>query len=102
MNQYASVHTGKIIHSSGKLEAFGNTVDDKSVKTDGYQCPITPDGYIIPLQVRSGLVYIDMRPYTDIEKNNLPMIFLTADTDWDPSYIDYEHDEEHWFDAMEN
>ena len=43
-----------------------------------------------------------MRPYIDTEKNNFPIILLTADTDWDPSSIDYEHDEEHWFDTMGN
>lgn len=75
MNQYVNVCTGKIIHSSGHLEAFSDSVDGKSVKTGRYQRLITPDGYIIPLQVRNGLVYIDMRPYTDMEKNNLPMIF---------------------------
>lgn len=52
MNQYASVRTGKTIHSSGQLEAFGNSVDDKSIKTGGCQRIITPDGYIIPLQVQ--------------------------------------------------
>ena len=101
MNQYASVCTGKTIHSFGQLEAFGNTVDDKSVKTGSYQRLITPVRYSIPLQVHNGLIYIDMCLYTDIEKNNLPMIFLTADTEWNPSSLDYEHDVENWFDAIE-
>ena len=73
--QYAIVRTGKTIHSSGQLEAFGNNVDGKSVKTGSYQRLITPDRYIIPLQVRNGLVYIDTLSYTDIDKNNLPMFF---------------------------
>ena len=30
------------------------------------------------------------------------MIVITSDLDWDPLSIDYEHDNEHWFDAMEN
>ena len=60
MNQYASIRKGKTIHSSGQLESFGATVDDKSIKVGGYQRIITPDGYIIPLQVRNGLVYMDM------------------------------------------
>ena len=60
MNQYDSVFQGKTIHSSGQLEAFGLNVDDKSVKVGGYQRIITPDGYIIPLQVMNGLVYKDM------------------------------------------
>jgi len=87
---------------SGQLEAFGLTVNDKSVKVGGYQRLITPDGYIIPLQVRNGLVYMDMRPYTDKEKEDLPMVFITSDVDWNPSFLDYGHDIEHWFDAMEN
>ena len=53
MNQYASVCTKKPIHFSGKLESFGNNVDDKSVKTGGYQHLITPDRYITPIQVQS-------------------------------------------------
>ena len=60
MNQYASVCQGKTIHLSGQLEAFGLTVDDKSIKVGGYQRITTPDGYIIPLQVRNSLVYMDM------------------------------------------
>ena len=81
MNQYASVRKGKTIHSSGQLESFGTTVDDKSVKVGGYQRIITPDGYIILLQVRNGLVYMDMRPFTDKEKEELPMIVITSDLD---------------------
>ena len=30
------------------------------------------------------------------------MILLTADLDWNPSSLDYGHDDEHWFDAMES
>ena len=32
MNQYAYVMGGKTIHSSGKMEAFNNDVNDKSIK----------------------------------------------------------------------
>ena len=63
------------------MEAFGLTVDDKSVKVGGYQRIITPDGYIIPLQVHNGLTYMDMQPFTDKEKEDLPMVFLTSDMD---------------------
>ena len=38
---------------------------------------------------------MDMRPFTDKEKEDLPMIVVTSDLDWDPSSIDYEHDDEH-------
>ena len=60
MNQYASVCQGKTIHSSGQLEAFGLTVEDKSIKVGGYEPIITLDGYIIPLQVCNLLIYMDM------------------------------------------
>ena len=102
MNQYASVRTGKTIHSCGQIEAFGHIIDDKSIKVGGKQRLITPDGYVIPLQVCNGLVYMDMHPYTDQEKADLPIVQLTSDLDWCPSSIDYEHDSEQWFDAMEN
>ena len=45
---------------------------------------------------------MDMQPFTDKEKEDLPMVFLTSDVDWDPSSLDYKHDVEHWFDTMEN
>ena len=42
-----------------------------------------------------------LRPYTDDEWNNLPHVVLTGDTDWDPSVLDNEIDDnENWFDAV--
>ena len=80
MNQYASVRTGKTIHSCAQIEAFGHIIDDKSIKVGGKQRLITPDGYVIPLQVCNGLVYMDMRPHTDEEKADLPIVHpLTSD-----------------------
>ncbi len=107
MNQYARVQKGHTVHSSAQLEAHGVTVDDCAIPNGGHQRIITHGGYVIPLQVRSGLVYMDMRPPTDKELSEeedggLPQIVLTADQDWVPSSIDYEHDAEEWFDAMEN
>ena len=44
-----------------------------------------------------------IRPYTDAEWKRLPHIILTADTDWDPSILDFEQeDKEEWFNAMED
>ena len=45
---------------------------------------------------------MDMCPFTDKEKEDLPMKVLTSDLDWDLSFLDYEYENEHWFDAMEN
>ena len=77
MNQYAHIPNGKTIHSSAQLEAHGVIVDDKAIKNGGQQRLITHGGYVIPLSVRSGLVYIDMHPPTDAEQLTLPSIILT-------------------------
>ena len=102
-HQYAHMGSGKSIHSSIQLEAFGLEVIDKSCKvTGGRQRIITPDGYIHPLQIKDGLAYIIMRPYTEKEWMILPHVHWTQDKDWDPSVLDHslgDHDEE-WFDAV--
>ena len=41
-----------------------------------------------------------LRPYTDEEWDDLPHIFLTHKSEWDPSILDHEHEDEHWFDAV--
>jgi hypothetical protein len=65
MNQYAHGGKGKTIHCSGQMEWFKNTVDDRSKKVGGSQRVTTPDGYIIPISIISGLPYIKQHPYTD-------------------------------------
>ena len=67
LNQYAYVEKGKTINLSGQLEAFKNKVDDKSRKVRGTQCIMTLDGYVVPLQMRAGLAYLDMHPPSDNE-----------------------------------
>jgi hypothetical protein len=101
-HQYAYTGKGKSIHSPAQMESFKIEVDDKSAKvTNGKQRISTPDGYTIPINIRSGLPYISMRPYTDAEWSTLPHVILTADTDWDPSIIDNEiDDDETWYDAQ--
>ena len=107
MHQYAHIKNGKTIHSAAQLESHGVTVDDRAKANGGHQHIITQGGYVIPLHVRSGLVYMDIRPPTDAELDPvsdgaLPQIILTSDVDWNPSSIDHEHDDEEWFDAMED
>lgn len=103
MHQYAYVDKGKTIHSCSQMEAHKQTVHDKSIKVGGKQHIETLDGYIIPLNVRQGLPYMTMRPYTNQEWDELPHVILTADTDWDPSILDCEQEEnEEWFNAMED
>jgi hypothetical protein len=81
MNQYAHMGQGKIIHSSAQLEVHGMDVNDKSLKAaGGRQRIITPEGYAIPLNIRSGLPYAMMRPYTNKEWDKLPHVELTGGT----------------------
>ena len=61
------------------------------------------DGYVIPLNIQSGLPYMSIQPYTDTEWDSLPHVILTADMDWDPAVIDHElEDGEEWFDPMQD
>jgi hypothetical protein len=90
--QYAYHPEGKTIHSVPQLESFDLTVDGKSRRKGGKQRIVTPDGWVIPLQIRNGLAYIDMHPPTDQEIQDLPSLVFTSDVDWDPSCLDDEHD----------
>ena len=100
LNQYAHLGKGKTIHSSGQLEFHKNQVDDRSKKVGGKQCIVTLDGYIIPLQVKNGLPYLDMHPPTDDELENLPHVVFTSDVDWDPAVLDCDFDlDNNWTDV---
>ena len=103
LRQYAHMGSGRSIHSSIQLEAYGLDVNDKSRKIQGgAQRIVTPDGYIHPLQVINGLTYVPMCPFTDKEWDELPHVIWTADQDWDPAILDspLEGDKEEWFDAL--
>src|SRR5687768_13958122 len=78
-------------------------VYDKSVKVNGKQRSETSDGYIVPLNVWDGLLYMTIRPFTDHEEDILPHVVLTADADWDLSILDFEQESaEEWYNAMED
>ena len=77
------------------MEAFGLKVDDKSRLLPGLNSKraiITPDGYEIPLSIQRGLVYMDTDYPLDEDLATLPAIFMTADSEWDPSIYDNYHD----------
>jgi hypothetical protein len=75
MHQYAYTGKGGTIHSSGQLEWCGNDVNDRSIKIEGgRQRLTTPDGYTVPIDVRRGLPYIMMQPFTDKEFEELPHV----------------------------
>ena len=100
-HQYAYTGKGSSIHSSGQIEWNANKVDDRSIKVGGTQHITTPDGYIIPINIRCGLPRIKLRPYTDDEWEELPHIIMTSAVEWDPSVLDHDiEDDERWYDAI--
>ena len=60
MNEYACYGKGHTIHSSGQIEWFKNSVDDRSVQVGGKQRICTIDGYAMPLTCRGGLMYLSI------------------------------------------
>ena len=88
MHQYALLGEGKTIHSCGQLEWYKNDVNNKSLKVGGLQRITTNDGYVHPLDIKNGLPYCSIRPYTDDEWESLPHVVWTSDDEWDPSVLD--------------
>ena len=73
-HQYAYHGRGKSIHSSLQLEDNGVSVNDRPVSLNGTQSLITEDGYAIPLDFKNGLAYLNLRPFTEDEFENLPHV----------------------------
>jgi len=97
LRQYAYLGLGRTIHSSGQIEHYKNSVDDRSMIVGGRQCIKTLEGYIIPLNITAGLPYMDMHSHTDSEFEKLPHVILTAGEEWNPNVLDYRlTDKEDW------
>ena len=92
MSEYACYGKGHTIHSSGQIEWFKNSVDDRSVQVGGKQTIWTIDGYAMPLTCRGGLMYLSIlgKP-TDADLERYPAVHLTGPHEWDPSVLDYTH-----------
>jgi hypothetical protein len=101
MHQYAYTGKGRTIHSSGQLKWCGNDINDHSIKIEGgRQRLTTPDGYVIPIDVRRGLPYIMMWPFTDEEFEELPHVVWTSEDAWDPTSLDSViSDDPNWYEA---
>ena len=97
MYEYACYGKGHTIHSSGQIEWFKNSVDDRSVKVGGKQRICTIDGYAMPLTCRGGLMYLPIldKP-TDKDLERYPAVHLTGPHEWDPSALDYTHPSGDW------
>ena len=92
MNEYACYGKGHTIHSSGQIEWFKNSVDDRSVQVGGKQRICTIDGYAMPLTCRGDLMYLSIlgKP-TDKDLERYPAVHITGPHEWDPSVLDYTH-----------
>ena len=90
-HEYAPLGKGKSIHASGQMEWFNCQVDDRSKIVGGAQRIETSEGYVIPLSIESGFVYMHtIRIPTDQDLQNYPHVFLTSPDIWDASVLDHE------------
>ena len=89
-HEYAHLGKGKSIHASGQMEWFNCQVDDRSKIVGGAQRIETSEGYVIPLSIESGLVYMHtIRIPTDQDLQNYPHVFFTSPDIWDTSVLDH-------------
>jgi hypothetical protein len=99
--QYAYLGQHRSIHSSGQMEHFLSDVNDRSLKVTGKQRIKTNEGYVIPLDIINGLPYMKMRPNTDKEFEDLPHVFFTSGSDWNPKVLDNTlSDQEDWYNII--
>ena len=90
INEYDCYGKRHTIHSSGQIEWFKNSVDDRSGQVGGLQRICTIDGYAMPLTCRGGLMYLSVlgKP-TDKDLERYPAVHLTGPHQKDPSVLDY-------------
>ena len=90
-HEYAHLGKGRSIHAAGQMEWFNCQVDDSSKIVGGAQRIETSEGYVIPLSIESGLVYMhSIRIPTDQDLQNYPHVFFTSPDIWDASGLDHE------------
>ena len=90
-HQYANHGKGQTVHSINQMRHFGIIIDDTPRSFGGNQLIQTPDGYNIPISIRNGLPYMDMKAPTQDELDSYPHVMFTADTPWDPHVLDNEN-----------
>jgi len=98
LRQYAYYGLGRTLHSAPQLEGNKCIVDDRSYKAGGTQSIRTIEGYVLPIDIISGLPYLPLGPHTDHEYETLPHIDLTSNSPWDPRCLDSKiSDTEDWY-----
>ena len=89
-HEHAHLGKGKSIHAAGQMEWFHCQVDDRSKVVGGAQRIKTPDGYVIPLSIESGLAYMQsLRNPTDTDLQQYPHVSFTSPDIWDASVLDH-------------
>ena len=88
MNEYACYGKGHTIHSSGQIQWFKNSVDDRSVQVGGRQRICTIDGYAMPLVCSSGFIYLSLlcKP-SDKDFERYPAVHLTESHEWLQDFV---------------
>ena len=103
MHQTAYTGKGHSILAPCQLESFKNNVNEKSIKAGGTQRITTCDGYIHPIDIKNGLSYIALRPFTQKEWDNLPHVMWTSDVEWDPTVLDHNmSDTQDWIEDIQS
>jgi len=91
MRQFTYMPDGKTIMGPVQMEHYGCIVKDvtplgRNKKVIPYIQ--TPDGYMIPMRITDGLLYIDTRVPSDTDFKKLPATFITAAEHWDANVLD--------------
>ena len=88
--EYAHLGKGRSIHAAGQMEWFNCKVRDRSQHVGGAQNIQTSEGYVIPLSIESGLVFMhSVRIPTDHDFQNYPHVLFTSPDIWDTSVLDH-------------
>ena len=92
INEYGCYGKGHTIHSSGQIELFKISVDDRTVQVGGNQRICTIDGYAMPLTCRGGIMDLSIlgKP-TDKDLERYPAVHLTGPHKWETSVLHYTH-----------
>ena len=89
-HEYVHLGKGRSIHAAEQMEWFNCMVDDRSKVVHGAQRIETSDGYVIPLSIESGLVYMhSIQIPTDNDLQQYPHVFFTSPDTWDASVLDH-------------
>ena len=89
-HEYAHLGKSRSFHAAGQMKWFNCQVDDRSKIVGGAQSIKTSEGYVIPLSIESGLVYMhSMRIPTDQDLQHYPHVSFTSPDIWDTSVLDH-------------